>query len=515
VNNIVAAPDGTYLATGSFSIGGQTYNLAKITPSASPVATGILPPNVSGASSASIYNVSSLNSDDKNNIYVSGQFGIVTSGQYQSSSLLKLDSTGNYLTNIAGQGSASNQVGALSGTNLVTINTHNQNVYVLDTANSALKVFALANPPSANPDDWLPVTLVDTQVNPATATLSYTTGKTFTSVIGAGLNADYEAGAAPDTFVNLTPSTNSFSATVQVTDTDGTKINVSFNFDKTTGDSIITSATPLGASDTSNGVGSSDGNGGLTSTASVTCENSSGWIYNSVVQASMNASGALTLVFTTHFPTATTGNSQTTTITWTPEASPSTVADITVQFPNILPGNEYVATTVVSNGVSSSNTALNTWVAPASLTIAVDKPTLSLAMTPGLNNGYDVDFMTVTTTTDSVAGYTLNVSAAEPRLSCTVGSNTYYIAPLTAVAAELPVSTWGYNLGTAPVAPATLPATPLAWLGMSATDTQFDSYDEATGSEGRNSYLYFASKIDMRNQACTYATQVMITAIAN
>jgi hypothetical protein len=159
IGDIVAAPDGNYFATGYFQIDGQSYDVIKFdgdTGNATPIA----PPNITGNGyTVAQWTISSVNIDKHGNIYLSGQAGVsTTGGQWVGQfSIVKLDDNANFVSTVALMGTSSiEQIDQLGASGLVSIDTDDETVYVLDKNTSgmkALKVYKVNVVPPTPPTD--------------------------------------------------------------------------------------------------------------------------------------------------------------------------------------------------------------------------------------------------------------------------------------------------------------------------------------------------------------------------
>jgi hypothetical protein len=112
--------------------------------------------------------------------------------------------------------------------------------------------------------------------------------------------------------------------------------------------------------------------------------------------------------------------------------------------------------------------------------------------------------------TNNPSGYSLRISASQPNLKCTSGSNTYtlstLVAPFTTPVA-MADNRWGFNTGT---------TQPTIWAGIASNDQEIDNSTTATDPLlGHNTTIWFGARVNMAQPACgNYATTVMVTAVA-
>jgi hypothetical protein len=156
INSVVVCPNGHYFAAGYFQIGAQSYDVVRFDPDSGQV-TAVAAPNTAGNGyQVSQWTITSINVDQYGNIYLSGLAGVSDSngqwvGQY---SIVKLDESTNFVSTIAAMGTAAiDQVDQLNMPGLVSIDTGDETVYVLDKDTSgtkALKVYKVnVQPPTA------------------------------------------------------------------------------------------------------------------------------------------------------------------------------------------------------------------------------------------------------------------------------------------------------------------------------------------------------------------------------
>jgi hypothetical protein len=518
INNIVAAPNGIYYATGWFTISSKSYNIIKIDTTNNDAITPIAPANVANGDSTSVYSLTSINIDDSSNIYLSGSFGVTSGGQYNSASLLKIDSSGNYLSYIAAQGSAQGQVGSLSGTNTVSINTHTQMVYVLDTSNSALKAFYSNTGGPSGPSTEPIVAPVVPTVNSNTNTLCFTTDAGFTSTITNQTVASANAGNLPESVTFSVPdgSSSNSSMTTTLTDSNGNKVTVT-GANNDIGSSGSFNAT---ATTTSNGqsVSATNGwtitNGGLTSTSSATLTNSDGTISTISSTANLIATGTVGIQYifdvTTTFPS---GNQQSTTLTSNPDG------EVCQVLPNIDPNTNYVSTVTVSDGVTSSPTAVVDWTSAPPLTLNLSTTITSFSNSLA-NNGLGTGNVTVSVQTVTT-GYSLairgdnldgTITPADTNMTCAADSTKVYSPTSGTVASPTTLSAgqWGWQLGAT--------ATSSNWVGITTSDITFATSATASGpsqdgTAADNYTLWFGAVAGTMTPACTYTGYTVITLV--
>jgi hypothetical protein len=127
------------------------------------------------------------------------------------------------------------------------------------------------------------------------------------------------------------------------------------------------------------------------------------------------------------------------------------------------------------------------------------------------------NYVDLTTRTNYPGGYVLNISATEPRLLNSGGTES--ISPLATTGTPMPTPTsliddhWGYNTSASNTAQPTL------WKGVTTTATQFDIFGNPTGSvlasdPGRLTHLWYGADVGFLTPADTYSTIVTILAQA-
>jgi hypothetical protein len=141
--------------------------------------------------------------------------------------------------------------------------------------------------------------------------------------------------------------------------------------------------------------------------------------------------------------------------------------------------------------------------------LSVDKSSLAMS---GLPNVLIADYLTATVRTNNPSGYHLDIEATEPRLTCSSYDTNYYIEPLgSAETGAMLDNKWGYAVGTAGV-----DSPPSVWTGVTTSPVLFDGYGSATNPIlGRNTRLWFGTKVNYSLPACEYGGSVTITVIAN
>ena len=364
VQNIVAAPNGDYFAIGYFQISGKSYNVIKVHPTTGAI-TPIAPPNVTGlnnpAQSASIYNLNSINIDDNGNIYLSGNFGVTTDGNYQNATLLKLDSSGNFVSAITDVGSGAGQVQPIGGMNMVSINTHSQYVYVLDMSNSPakLKVYAPDNSTPGNPNTSpQPSTPPTVSVDTGTGTVIVTPSDPGSSTTITNQGTDGQSGGTPDTTVVVTPQdSGGVSHTTTTTDSNGDSTTTTTNVDPN-GSVTITTTTPDGTPMPGSSTAATNPDGSTTST--VNTVNPDGTTTSSTTTVTPNGQGGSDTTTTTTVM-APNGDSDTTTVTTSTNGSGGSAGTVDVVLPGIKDGNNYTTTVTSNNGAGSSAPVVINW----------------------------------------------------------------------------------------------------------------------------------------------------------
>ncbi|MDR2063995.1 MAG: S8/S53 family peptidase [Candidatus Nomurabacteria bacterium] len=135
------------------------------------------------------------------------------------------------------------------------------------------------------------------------------------------------------------------------------------------------------------------------------------------------------------------------------------------------------------------------------ITVDVDKYELSINLLPASTSGNDR--VQVTVNTNSLDGYTLNVSSPQPSLVCQSDSASM-IAPLGSVG-NLVNDRWGIGLGT-------ISSAPTSWRGIGVTPYVIDSRDSVTATP-QVSYIYAGLQVSYATKPCdAYQTQITITA---
>ena len=520
VNNVVAAPSGTHYATGWFQIGGQSYNIIRINSDES--VTPIAPPNVSGLTEANIYTITSVNVDDQNNIYLSGSFGIVANGQWSAASLLKLDPNGNFLTYVTTQGSAQDQVGQLNNTNMVSINTHNQRIYVLDTNNNALKVFSSDANTNLGGDTQPIVAPVFPSVDVNTCTMTFQTSQSYTvtttNALADTLNTDTPL-ISTSFFVPGTqepPAQASFTASFPDSSGNIVTTSAATGIVGTATSFTAVSTTPDGNNETGTGTYSTDGD---VTTGTTTLTSPDGTIANiTVTMTTIYDSGTpigtqfiFDMIVT--FPDSTV---RTKIFTSDPDGT------VTVVFPSCLPGTNYESTAVVTNGITSSPISTIDWSTPSLASLSLSANPISFSNNPATNSGIGTGSTIVSAQSSDPSGYTISIRGSNAvsgapetdsnNLICsTTPSAKYTPSSGTALSpSALAVNTWGYQPGASAITS--------GWIGITATDAVFASSAAATGpsndGEAPDNYtLWFGARADYSTPACSYNGQVIITLI--
>ncbi|MCL2002065.1 hypothetical protein FWG76_01520, partial [Candidatus Saccharibacteria bacterium] len=372
VQNVAVSSSGNHLAAGYFSINGQSYNVIQVDLTSGAI-TPITPPNVAGLNntqeSASIYGMNSLKSDANGNIYLSGSFGVNSAGQYQASSLLKLDQDGNFVTDIAPQTNTTDTTGSLNNPNMLAVNGFNQWVYIVDTANSAgaaVRAFAFNGTLPNSGNTTPPVTIPPGSVNLYTAAgVVFATPPTGGGVITITNRAQTSFGcdttqpANTVLIVNLSDLSSGVPISTSIVDpSTGTSISTSFvvNPDGSTYMALTTGSDGTTTSGSGAPVLNPDGS----TTATINLTAADGTTLTNTVTVGPNASGGTT-IHTVKTITQPDGYVSTTAIRIATTSAGA--IDLSVQLPNITTGNNYCTSVTANNGSGSSAPITTPWTA--------------------------------------------------------------------------------------------------------------------------------------------------------
>jgi hypothetical protein len=116
------------------------------------------------------------------------------------------------------------------------------------------------------------------------------------------------------------------------------------------------------------------------------------------------------------------------------------------------------------------------------------------------------NYLTANVKTNNPTGYNLSIEAAEPRLTCIISSNSYYIQPLTGTGAMVD-NRWGYAVGSPNLSPS-------SWKGLTTNATTIKNFATATDRlDGDDTTVWFGTRVDVSLPACTYNGTVTLTAI--
>jgi hypothetical protein len=147
-----------------------------------------------------------------------------------------------------------------------------------------------------------------------------------------------------------------------------------------------------------------------------------------------------------------------------------------------------------------------------------EEPTISLALN---ESGLDLtgtigdlwaDYLIANVITNNPSGYHLDVSAAEPRLTCPVSGGPYYIEPLGGSGdfSGSNVNKWGYAVDDGSL------TKPSNWTGLTTVQTPIDTFGSATDQTlGRDTVVWFGARVDMSQVACVYGAVVTFTAVVS
>jgi hypothetical protein len=175
------------------------------------------------------------------------------------------------------------------------------------------------------------------------------------------------------------------------------------------------------------------------------------------------------------------------------------------------PAHTAGAVSVLVGGVSAGT---YTYIDPPILELSLRDTPVSLS---GLPNVLLTDYITANVITNNPNGYHLDVEASEPRLKCTISSGgtstDYYIEPLSATGAIVD-NKWGFIKNNG--ATLTTPTTTDNWTGITTTPTEIDSYNLPTDlTNGRDTIIWFGTRVNYTLPACVYAGTTTITAVGN
>ncbi|MCL2094593.1 IPT/TIG domain-containing protein [Candidatus Saccharibacteria bacterium] len=518
VENVAVSSSGNHLAAGYFSINGQSYNVIEVDLTNGAI-TPITPLNITGLNnsqeSASIYGMTSIKSDANGNIYLSGSFGVNNAGQYEASSLLKLDQNGNFVTDIAPQTNTATTTGQLSGPNMLAVNGINQWVYIVDTANSAgaaVRAFAFNGtlPGSGNttPNVTIPPSSVNLDPNTGVVFAAPPTGGgiiTITnraqSVFGCDttqppsvvliVNTDDISSGIPINTSILNPSTNTSVATSFVVYPDG-----STTMALTTGSDGATTS----------GTGTPTTSGGVT-TATINLTAADGTTLTNTVTTSSDASGG-TAIYSTKTITQPDGYTSTTAIRIATTATGE--IDLSVQLSNITAGNSYCTSISTNNGSGAATPITVPWTAglpDSSISFSevyCSTNPFTIDILPSAAGTLGTDCVTITTATNNPTGYNTTFNTSSANLVCTTDSGPYSLAPASSAPAALGNNQWGYSIGT---------DTPSVFQ---AVPTVAAIVQSNTGSTIGDSFmLWIGAQLDLSQPACTYTGTITMTASAN
>jgi hypothetical protein len=512
VQNVVAAPNGTWFASGYFQISGKTYNVVSID-STSGAITPVAPPNVTGlnvSDSASIYTITSINADSASNIYLSGSFGVIMSGQYNSASLIKLDKNGNFVTMIAPMTNTSTTLGQLNNLDMVSINTQNQWAYTIDTSNSSgktNKVFAFNGTlPGSGNDTATPSTPPDSSgVDNGTGTVVITPPSDGDTTVS---NQDQESCVNNDlpASVVVVSSASGGAPSLNVSTTDPSSSNVvsasiGINSDGST--AMIATTSSDGTRTSSTGSTTTNPDGSTTSVINLTAND--GTQVNNTVTIASNVNGGQTIT-NTILVTYPSGDTSATTITIATDSNGD--ANISIQLPNILADGSYCTIITSNNGAGSSDPIRVPWTqGSVSPSIALSEAycsasSFSINILPTAAGTLGTDCATVTTTTSNPTGYSTTLNASSANLTCTASNNNnYYLAPAASTLSALSNNQWGYNITwDAPTQFQSVPTTP-AIIQSNTIATTADRLK-----------LWIGAKVDLSQPDCTYTGQIAVTA---
>jgi hypothetical protein len=197
-----------------------------------------------------------------------------------------------------------------------------------------------------------------------------------------------------------------------------------------------------------------------------------------------------------------------TTVTFGAETA-NCIMDNTTQLTCITPPYPTPTTVdvIVTTAYGSSDTMTFTYEEPTISLSVGGKNTIALT---GLIGMLWTDYLTANVKTNNPTGYSLRISASEPRLTCKLVKDGeeehYYINALSnAGTGDMIDNFWGYAVGT-----------PDSWAGVTNTLEEIDSYGFATDPDnGRDTVIWFGTQVNMSQRACEYGGEVVITAVVN
>jgi hypothetical protein len=513
---------GVHFAGGSFQLGGNPFNIVRSDPVTGQI-TPISPPQVSGINNeeqAGIYNIYSISVDDASNIYVSGNFGVTAQGQYQAASILKIDQNGNFVTIIAPETNTPSTLGAISGTNAVTINRINQWVFVVDsnnTSGNAVKAFAFNGAPPGGGGTTSPCgppTSVNVNTDNGTVSVVSPDDGSMTTISNQS-QASFDQNQPPTAVLQILPDGIINDTSVRI----GTSL-----VDADTGSTVTTSwvVNPDGSTSITMTVRASDGTSTVRSGTGTPTANPDGsttstinllgpdgtTLINSVTVAS-NPAGGKTI--TTTKVIAVLGGGTYTTVTTISSDSSGNI-NISLTLPDIITGNSYVTTVSTNNGATTCNLTSIPWTAgqtDPTITLAQDfcsSSPFNISINPTAEGALGTDCATITTTTNNPTGFKTTLSASSENLACTTDSGTYNLAPAADPDNQTALSNnqWGWYLGY---------STPDTFFAPPTTPYVIQSGDIATA--GNSSIFWIGAQLDLSQPPCTYTGEIVITASVN
>jgi hypothetical protein len=135
------------------------------------------------------------------------------------------------------------------------------------------------------------------------------------------------------------------------------------------------------------------------------------------------------------------------------------------------------------------------------LSLSLDADSIDLSGPP---NVLLADYLTANVITNNELGYHLDVEADEARLKCGVSGD--YIEALPTVGA-MTSGYWGVAVGDGSL------SVPSVWTGLPALAV--DSFGGATDLvNGRDTVIWFGTKVGYDKPACEYVGVVTVTAVA-
>jgi hypothetical protein len=140
-----------------------------------------------------------------------------------------------------------------------------------------------------------------------------------------------------------------------------------------------------------------------------------------------------------------------------------------------------------------------------SLSMTVDKDSLNLS---GMPKVLIADYLTAKVITDNPDGYSLSIKADDVDLVCT-SDGTKKIAALAGTGVMVD-NHWGYAVGDGTL------TVPSSWTGVTAAPVVVDSFTSATDLVlGRDTQVWFGSKVDYSLPACLYTGSVTFTVVGS